>query len=103
MKKFFYDLFSTKSSLSSKRVLSAFTLFNIIILAYVATFRNDDHITPEFMFDALCLIAGGGLGLTVIEKIFDKRKEVPIPAPVQPAPEPQPEINYDNTPTEETV
>lgn len=103
MKNFFYDMFSNRSSLSSKRVLSAFTLLNIIILAYVATFRNDDHITPEFMFDALCLIAGGGLGLTVIEKIFDKRKEVPIPAPVQPAPEPQPEITYDNTPTEETV
>ena len=99
MKNFFYDMFSNRSSLSSKRVLSAFTLLNIIILAYVATFRNDDHITPEFMFDALCLIAGGGLGLTVIEKIFDKRKEVPV----QPAPEPQPEINYDNTPTEETV
>lgn len=99
MKKFFYDLFGNRSSLSSKRVISAFTLLNIIILAYVATFRNDDHITPEFMFDALCLIAGGGLGLTVIEKIFDKRKEVPV----QPAPEPQPEINYDNTPTEETV
>jgi hypothetical protein len=103
MKEFFYDLFSNKSSLSSKRVLSALTLLNIIILAYIATFRNDDHITPEFMFDALCLIAGGGLGLTVIEKIFDKKKEVPVSAPVQPAPEPQPEINYDNTPTEETV
>jgi hypothetical protein len=103
MKNFFYDMFSNRSSLSSKRVLSAFTLLNIIILAYVATFRNDDHITPEFMFDALCLIAGGGLGLTVIEKIFDKRKEVPIPAPVQPAPEPQPEITYDTAPTEETV
>jgi hypothetical protein len=103
MKKFFYDMFGSRSSLSSKRVLSAFTLLNIIILAYVATFRNDDHITPEFMFDDLCLIAGGGLGLTVIEKIFDKKKEVPVSAPVQPAPEPQPEINYDNTPTEETV
>jgi hypothetical protein len=103
MKNFFYDMFSNRSSLSSKRVLSAFTLLNIIILAYVATFRNDDHITPEFMFDALCLIAGGGLGLTVIEKIFDKKKEVPVSAPVQPAPEPQPEINYDNTPTEETA
>jgi hypothetical protein len=103
MKKFFYDLFSNKSSLSSKRVLSALTLLNIIILAYVATFRNDDHITPEFMFDALCLIAGGGLGLTVIEKIFDKKKEVPVSVPVQPAPEPQPEINYDTAPTEETV
>jgi hypothetical protein len=99
MKKFFYDLFGNRSSLSSKRVISAFTLLNIIILAYVATFRNSDHITPEFMFDALCLIAGGGLGLTVIEKIFDKKKEVPV----QPAPEPQPEITYDTAPTEETV
>jgi hypothetical protein len=25
------------------------------------------------MYDALCLIAGGGLGLTVIEKIFSKK------------------------------
>jgi hypothetical protein len=103
MKKFFYDMFSSRSSLSSKRILSAFTLLNIIILAYVATFRNDDHITPEFMFDALCLIAGGGLGLTVIEKILDKKKEVPVSVPVQPAPEPQLEINYDTPPTEETV
>lgn len=74
MKNFFYDMFSSKGNLSSKRVSSVFTLVNIIILAYIATFRNDDHITPEFMFDALCLIAGGGLGLTVIEKIFDKKK-----------------------------
>ena len=96
-----YNHFETKQQHGTISFWGAVTLFNIIILAYVATFRNDDHITPEFMFDALCLIAGGGLGLTVIEKIFDKRKEVP--APVQPAPEPQPEINYDNTPTEETV
>ena len=27
------------------------------------------------MFDALALIAGGGLGLTVIEKIFSKKEE----------------------------
>lgn len=73
MKKFFYDMFSSKGNLSSKRVSSMFTLVNIIVLAYIATFRNDDHITPEFMFDALCLIAGGGLGLTVIEKIFEKK------------------------------
>jgi hypothetical protein len=66
-------MFSSKGELSSKRVSSVFTLLNIIVLAYIATFRNDDHITPEFMFDALCLIAGGGLGLTVIEKIFSKK------------------------------
>jgi len=77
MKKFFYDMFSSKSELSSKRFSAVFTLFNVIILTYVATFRNDDHITPEFMFDALCLISGGGLGLTVIEKIFDKKNPKP--------------------------
>jgi len=27
------------------------------------------------MFDALALIAGGGLGLTVIEKIFSKKED----------------------------
>jgi hypothetical protein len=73
MKKFFYDMFSSKSELSSKRFSAVFTLFNVILLTYVATFRNSDHITPEFMFDALCLIAGGGLGLTVVEKIFSKK------------------------------
>jgi len=77
MKKFFYDMFSSRGSLSSKRVSAVFTLVNVIILAYIATFRNDDHITPEFMFDALCLIAGGGLGLTVIEKIFEKKHPKP--------------------------
>lgn len=70
-------MFSSKSELSSKRFSAVFTLFNVIILTYVATFRNDDHITPEFMFDALCLISGGGLGLTVIEKIFDKKNPKP--------------------------
>jgi hypothetical protein len=79
MKKFFYDMFSSKSELSSKRFSAVFTLFNVIALTYIATFRNGDHITPEFMFDALCLIAGGGLGLTVIEKIFDKKNKKETP------------------------
>lgn len=74
MIKFFKDLMSSKSEYSSKRASAMFTLLNVIILTYIATFRNSDHITPEFMFDALCLIAGGGLGLTVIEKIFQKKE-----------------------------
>lgn len=73
MIKFIKDLMSSKSEYSSKRASAMFTLVNVIILTYVATFRNSDHITPEFMFDALCLIAGGGLGLTVIEKILEKK------------------------------
>jgi len=75
MIKFLKDLMSSKSEYSSKRASALFTLLNVIILTYIATFRNNDHLTPEFMFDALCLIAGGGLGLTVIEKILDKKNQ----------------------------
>jgi hypothetical protein len=81
MIKFIKDLMSSKSEYSSKRAAALFTLLNVILLTYIATFRNNDHLTPEFMFDALCLIAGGGLGLTVIEKIFKKpsdKNEEPI-------------------------
>jgi hypothetical protein len=77
MIKFIKDLISSKSEYSSKRAAALFTLLNVILLTYIATFRNNDHLTPEFMFDALCLIAGGGLGLTVIEKIFNKKQQPP--------------------------
>lgn len=72
MKKFFMDLISGSSETSSKRFAALFTLFNVIVLAYLAAWKNN-WVTPEHMFDALCLIAGGGLGLTVIEKIFSKK------------------------------
>ena len=73
MKKFFKSMFSNGDDVSSKRFSAFFTLFNIIILTYVATFMSEDKVTPEFMFDALALIAGGGLGLTVVEKIFTSK------------------------------
>jgi hypothetical protein len=72
MKDFIMNLLGNGSDISSKRFASLFTLLNVIILAYVATFTSKDGVTPEYMFDALCLIAGGGLGLTVVEKIFSK-------------------------------
>ena len=94
MKSFFRSMFSSGNDVSSKRFSAFFTLFNIIILAYVATFMSDDKVTPEFMFDALALIAGGGLGLTVVEKIFtskgkgsndqNKNTSPEFPAPSQP-------------------
>ena len=74
MRDFFKSMFSNGDEVSSKRFSAFFTLFNIIVLTYVATFMSEDKVTPEFMFDALALIAGGGLGLTVIEKIFNKNK-----------------------------
>lgn len=69
MKKFFKDLLSSTSDTSSKRFASLLALFVVISLAYIATYKNKEHITPEFMFDAIALIAGGGLGLTVIENV----------------------------------
>ena len=75
MTKFLKDLISGSNEMSSKRASAIFTLVNIIVLTYVATFTQIDHVCPEFMFDALCLIAGGGFGLTTIEKIFDRKKD----------------------------
>jgi len=70
MKKFLSDLLSGQSDTSSKRFAALFALANIIAITWVATLKAKDCVTPEFMFDSLALIAGGGLGLTVIEKIF---------------------------------
>jgi hypothetical protein len=71
MKNFFKKLLSADSPESSKRFAAFVSLFSVITMAFIATF-NKNWITPEFMFDALCLIAGGGLTLTVIEKIFNR-------------------------------
>jgi lipoprotein signal peptidase len=68
-------MLSSDGKISSKRFSAFFTLLNIIVLTYIATFLSKENQTPEFMFDALALIAGGGLGLTVIEKIFTKKEE----------------------------
>jgi lipoprotein signal peptidase len=75
MKDFFIKMLSSDGKISSKRFSAFFTLANIIMLTYIATFSSPNHQTPEFMFDALALIAGGGLGLTVIEKIFGKKED----------------------------
>jgi len=79
MKDFFTKMLSSGGEVSSKRFTSFFTLINVVILTYLATFLSADKKTPEYMFDALCLIAGGGLGLTVIEKIFTKKENKETP------------------------
>jgi hypothetical protein len=63
-------MFSSDSGVSSKRVISFIILINVIIFCYVATFLG--KIIPEFMFDGLALVGGGGIGLTAIENIFRK-------------------------------
>ena len=70
VKNFFSRMFSSDSGVSSKRVISFIILINVIIFCYVATFLG--KIIPEFMFDGLALVGGGGIGLTAIENIFKK-------------------------------
>mgnify|MGYP000998506748 FL=1 len=72
MKKFFNDLFSGSSETSSKRFAAIITLVNIIILAYIAALNSPNKSVPTYMWTGLIIIVGGGLGLTVIEKIFGK-------------------------------
>ena len=75
MKKFFNNLLSGTSDTSSKRFASLVALFVVISLAYIATYKDEKHITPEFMFDSIALIAGGGLGLTVIENVAKMKQQ----------------------------
>lgn len=82
MKKFFNDLISGDSETSSKRFAALFTLLNIIILTYMGAWKSG-WITPEFMYNSLVLLVAGGLGLTVVEKIF-KKNPPPPPPPTTP-------------------
>jgi hypothetical protein len=66
------SVFSNDKDASSKRVASILALLVCINLSYIGTFT--EYKTPEYMFDGMLLLAGGGLGLTVIESIFTKKK-----------------------------
>lgn len=70
VRNFFSRMFSSDGGVSSKRVISFIILINVIIFCYIATFIG--KTIPEFMFDGLALIGGGGIGLTAIENIFKK-------------------------------
>jgi len=71
--KWLKSIFSNESDASSKRVASILALVVCINLSYIGTFT--DYKTPEYMFDGLLILAGGGLGLTVIESIFANKKK----------------------------
>ena len=70
--KWLKSIFSNEGDASSKRVASIIALLVCINLSYIGTFT--EYKTPEYMFDGLLILAGGGLGLTVIESIFTKKK-----------------------------
>jgi hypothetical protein len=70
--KWLRSVFSNEGNASSKRVASILALLVCINLSYIGTFT--EYKCPEYMYDGLLILAGSGLGLTVIESIFDKKK-----------------------------
>ena len=75
MKNFWNKILSGTSDLSSKRFASLIALAVVIVLTFIATYKDESHITPEFMFDAIALIAGGGLGLATMENMFKMKQD----------------------------
>ena len=70
--KWLKSVFSNEGDASSKRVASIIALLVCINLSYIGTFT--EYKCPEYMYDGLLILAGSGLGLTVIESIFAKKK-----------------------------
>lgn len=75
--KWLKSVFSNEGDASSKRVASIIALLVCINLSYIGTFT--DYKCPEYMYDGLLILAGSGLGLTVIESIFGKKKSNDTP------------------------
>jgi hypothetical protein len=73
MKKWLKSLLSSEGDASSKRASAILSLLVCISFSYIATFT--EYKCPEYMFEGLLVIAGGGLGLTVIESIFTRYKK----------------------------
>lgn len=75
MRELMKKLISANDDMSSKRFAALVCTAAVIVLAFIATVADNNKICPEFMYSSLCLIAGGGLGLSVIEKIFEKKNK----------------------------
>ena len=75
---------SASGDVSHKRVIVVFFAFCLAIFCFIATYTA--KVIPEFMFDALCLLVGSGMGLSVLDKFKSlKSKEEVVPQP-QPQP-----------------
>jgi len=70
----FIKIMTDGTGISSKRFSGLVTLLNLIVLAYITTIKNGQ--TPEYIFDTLALLSASFLGLTTIEKIWGKSRNV---------------------------
>jgi len=68
-------MLSGNDDVSSKRVAGMVMLVNIVIFCYIAIYG--ETILPEFMFEAVCFLTGGLLGITVFEGMFKKNPPTP--------------------------
>jgi len=78
MIKWWRSILAVDGNQSSKRLAAILSLLCCIAFAWIATFTP--YECPEYMFEGLLVMAGGGFGLTVIESIFTRyrnKKEDP--------------------------
>ena len=66
---FFRKMVSEDKEVSSKRVAGIFALVNGVILAYLSV----KYDIKEWSFNGLLTFSGVALGLTTINKIFEKK------------------------------
>lgn len=66
---FFRKMVSEDKEVSSKRVAGIFALVNGVILAYLSI----KYDIKEWSFNGLLTFSGVALGLTTINKIFEKK------------------------------
>ena len=72
MIKWVKSILAVDGNQSSKRLAAILSLICCIAFSWIATFTP--YQCPEYMFEGLLLVAGGGFGLTVIESIFARHK-----------------------------
>jgi amino acid permease len=73
MKDFFKKMFSASDDVSHKRVIVVVFAICIATFCFIATYTS--KVIPEFMFDGLCWIVAGGMGLTILDKFAKKKEE----------------------------
>lgn len=93
MKQFFLNLLNGENSTSSKRFAGLTTLAAVLLLAFIASYKNNGQC-PEFMYDGLLILVGGLFGLNAAENIMRKTKPK--------TDDPIPDVTIIETPIEET-